>query len=196
MRIIGITGGVGSGKSEILKFIKDNFKCKVILADDIGNEIKEPGNECYNNLVNLLGKRVLLGDGHIDKKAMAEIIFNDVSMLKKVNSIIHPAVIKRIKEIADFTEKSENLDYFFIEAALLIECGFLDYVDEMWYIYAKADIRRKRLKIARGYSDEKIDSIMANQLSDEEFKENSDFVIDNSYDLENTYNQILKRLSR
>lgn len=196
MRIIGITGGVGAGKSEILKYIKDNYKCRIVLADDIGNEIKEPGCECYNKLIKLLGDQILNEAGRIDKKAMAEAIFSDSSLLNRVNEIIHPAVIKRIKEIADLSAKNENLDYFFIEAALLIECGFLGYVDEMWYIYADVMVRKERLKGARGYSEEKINSIIANQLSDEEFRANSDFVIDNSYDLEYTYSQIRNRLSR
>ena len=194
MKIIGITGGVGAGKSEVLRFIKDTYPCQIVLADDVGNKVKEPGEKCYEALVELLGKDVLLQDGSFDRQAMANAIFKDESVLKRVNDIIHPAVIEKIKEMVADAAKTGQYDYYFIEAALLIECGFLDYVDEMWYIYARPEVRRARLKEARGYSDEKIDYIMSSQLSDEEFRSNSDFVIDNSGELEDTYRQIRDKL--
>ncbi|MBR3635158.1 MAG: dephospho-CoA kinase, partial [Lachnospiraceae bacterium] len=93
------------------------------------------------------------------------------------------------------TEKEKGkIDYLFIEAALLIECGYNAHVDEMWYIYTKEEVRRERLKSSRGYSDEKIDSIMAAQLSEEDFKKGSDKCIDNSAGFENTVKQIRKLL--
>ena len=76
------------------------------------------------------------------------------------------------------------MDYLFIEAALLIENGYDKIVDEMWYVYADEEVRRQRLKTTRGYSDSKIDDILKGQLSDEEFRQHADFVIDNSGDVE------------
>ncbi|MBQ9863185.1 MAG: dephospho-CoA kinase, partial [Lachnospiraceae bacterium] len=81
-----------------------------------------------------------------------------------------------------------------IEAALLIECGYKEIVDEMWYIYTNIDVRRKRLKESRGYSDAKIDSILKSQLSEEEYRKNSDFEIDNSGLCEDSFEQIRERL--
>lgn len=83
---------------------------------------------------------------------------------------------------------------FFVEAALLIECGYLALVDEMWYIYADEAVRRNRLKLSRGYSDEKISRIMSSQLSEEAFRKNCDFVIDNSGDFGQTIRQITQKL--
>lgn len=190
MKIIGITGGVGAGKSQVLSYIKDNFNCIVVLADDIANKLKEPNEVCYLPMLEVLGTDVLDDTGAIDKKKMAQVIFSNPEILEKVNAIIHPAVIDRIKQMADDARDSGKIDYFFIEAALLIENGFNDYVDEMWYIYARDEVRRLRLKESRGYSDEKIDSIMASQLSEQEFRDNTDAVIDNSDDLNSTYRQI------
>lgn len=190
MKIIGITGGVGAGKSQVLSYIKDNFNCIVVLADDIANKLKEPNEVCYLPMLEVLGTDVLDDTGAIDKKKMAQVIFSNLEILEKVNAIIHPAVIDRIKQMADDARDSGKIDYFFIEAALLIENGFNDYVDEMWYIYARDEVRRLRLKESRGYSDEKIDSIMASQLSEQEFRDNTDVVIDNSDDLNSTYRQI------
>ena len=76
----------------------------------------------------------------------------------------------------------------------MIECGFLSYVDEMWYIYADEQVRRERLKKARGYSEEKIENIMAKQLPEQKFRENCDFVIDNSGELADSYRQIDRKL--
>lgn len=190
MKIIGITGGVGAGKSQVLCYIKDNFNCIVVLADDIANKLKEPNEVCYLPMLEVLGTDVLDDTGAIDKKKMAQVIFSNPEILEKVNAIIHPAVIDRIKQMADDARDSGKIDFFFIEAALLIENGFNDYVDEMWYIYARDEVRRLRLKESRGYSDEKIDSIMASQLSEQEFRDNTDAVIDNSDDLNSTYRQI------
>lgn len=190
MRIIGITGGVGAGKSRVLEYIADTYNCEIVLADDVGNEIKEPGEKCYEEIVALLGREILDATGHIDRKKMADAIFADDELLEKVNAIIHPAVIERIRQKADAASRKGKCDYFFIEAALLIECGFNDYVDSMWYIYARPEVRRKRLKDSRGYSDEKIDMIMNSQLDDEAFRAGSDVVIDNSDDFEETKWQI------
>lgn len=195
MKVVGITGGVGAGKSSVLKYIKKACNCVIVTADDIGNEVKEPGEECYDRLVDLLGKGILDKDGHIDKKKMASVIFNDEALLKSSNDIIHPAVIDRIKHKCDEERKRGKVDYFFIEAALLIECGFNDYVDQMWYIHADEEVRRERLKASRGYDDEKIDSIMASQLDEKAFRAGSDAVIDNSKGFEETKKQIDSILS-
>ncbi len=190
MKIIGITGGVGAGKSHVLEYIKSHYNCIVVTADDIGNEVKEPGEECYKRLVDLLGEEILTSDGHIDKKKMSSVIFSDDEKRLEANAIIHPAVIKRIMEKGDEAGISGRVDYFFIEAALLIECGFNDYVDDMWYIYADSSVRRKRLKESRGYDDARIDGIMNSQLDDEAYRKGSDHIIDNSGDFENTVRQI------
>ena len=193
-KIIGITGGVGSGKSRILQYIRDNYNCKIVTADDMANEVKEPGGECYDRIVTLLGDDILTDDGRIDRGRMAAKIYADKDLLNKVNSIIHPAVIGRIKAMGNEERERGSLDYFFIEAALLIECGFNDYVDEMWYIYSDKDVRRQRLKESRGYDDAKIDGLMKSQLSDEQYRAGSDVVIDNDGEFEFTMKQIDARL--
>ena len=194
MKTIGITGGVGCGKSRILEYIRENYNCKIITADDVANEIKEPGEVCYQPLIDLLGKEILGKDKRIDKKKMAAKIFADESLLLRVNDIIHPAVKDYILEYKKTEKEKGKIDYLFIEAALLIECGYNAHVDEMWYIYTKEEVRRERLKSSRGYSDEKIDSIMAAQLSEEDYKKGSDKCIDNSAGFENTVKQIRKLL--
>lgn len=194
MKVIGITGGVGSGKSALLSYIKGNYNCRILLADEVAHRLKEPGEDCYEQLVLLLSEDVLNEDKTIHKGKMAEKIFHSRELLSKVNEVIHPAVKRFIlKELAAAREENRT-DFFFIEAALLIEEGYLTVVDEMWYIYASADVRRRRLKSTRNYSDEKIDAIMASQLAEEEFRKYCKVVIDNSGSLEAACEQIDREL--
>ena len=190
MRTIGITGGVGAGKSELLAYIEKNYNSRILLADTVGHLVKEPGQPCYEKLVALLGKEILSPDGQIDRKAMAERIFADPELLEQVNGMIHPAVETYILEQIHLEQMRGTLDFFFIEAALLIECGYEDKVDELWYIYADREVRARRLKASRGYSDEKIQEIMDSQLSEEEFRRHCQVVIDNSGSLQDAYRQI------
>lgn len=194
MKFIGITGGVGAGKSEILSYIRKHYLCEIYLADEVAHEVKRKGMPCYHRLVELLGEDSLAPDGEIDKGIMAQKIFAEESLLEKVNAILHPAVKEYLMERYRRALAEGKAELFFVEAALLIECGYGTLVDEMWYIYADEAVRRERLKKARGYSDEKIDQIMQAQLGEEQFRAGSDFVIDNSGDLEWTYRQIDERL--
>ena len=190
LRFIGITGGIGAGKSEILNYIKEHYNCEIYLADQVAHLVKEPGQPCYDKLVELLGEEILTQDGTIDKPAMAAKIFADETLLQKVNEIVHPAVMDYITgKYVQANDKGE-VDYFFVEAALLIEAGYKQIVDELWYIHANREVREERLRTSRGYSDQRIKDIMSKQLSEEEFFKECDFVIDNSGDLAYACSQI------
>lgn len=190
MKTIGITGGVGAGKSQILSYIEKSCSCRILLADEAAHLVKEPGQPCYDELVLLLGKEILREDHFIDKQKMAAAIFADAKLLARVNSIIHPAVKARILEEIKKEREAGVLDAFFVEAALLIEEGYGQLLDELWYIFTKQEVRRARLKASRQYSDEKIDRIFASQLSEAEFRSHCKVVIDNSGSLSDTYMQI------
>jgi dephospho-CoA kinase len=197
MRIIGITGGVGSGKTKILERLKASQNCKVINADGIANLLKEPGQVCHQQIIDLFGQSILDGEGQIDKAKMAQLIFNDAELLKKVNHIIHPAVKEYIiNEINNEKEKAE-IDLLFIEAALLIEDGYDKIVDELWYVYADEATRLNRLIENRGYTIEKAKAIIAKQLSDEEFRTKCQVVIDNNgQEVDNAITQIETYLNK
>lgn len=191
---IGITGGVGAGKSEILSYIRKHYKCEIYLADQVAHEVEEPGTDCYRELLKLLGSDIAGPGGQIDRGKMAEKIFGDPALLARVNAIIHPAVKRYLLERLAAARESGETELFFVEAALLIEDGYKQLVDELWYIYAGEDVRRQRLRQSRGYSEEKTESIMSRQLSEERFRENCDFIIDNSGSLEDSYRQIDRKL--
>lgn len=189
MRSIGITGGVGSGKSVVLDYLRDHYGARLIVADEVARYLEEPGEACYNELLELLGKEVLGVDGYFDNKKFAAAIFSDEKKLAAVNAIVHPEVKKFILSEME-KEERKGCRYFVVEAALLIEEHYDEVLDELWYIYVPEETRRDRLKASRGYSDKKIDSIFAVQLPEQEFRSHCRYVIDNSGELPETYRQI------
>lgn len=194
MKFIGITGGIGAGKSELLQYIQTKYRAKILLTDEVAKMLQEPGEELYEPLVALLGKTVLLEDGRIDKKKMANCIFAKQSLLAQINALVHPAVTRYVLTQKNLAKEEGKLDFFFVEAALLIENGFGELCDELWYIYAKPQTRIERLMAGRGYTKEKCESIMNKQLSDEEFRKNCKVIIDNSGSLEESFAQIDRAL--
>ncbi len=197
MKIIGITGGVGAGKSTVLDIIGDSCNCCIIIADKAAHEVERKGQKCYEELVELLGDDILGTDGEIDKKAMAARIFDkdNRELLERVNAIVHPRVKEYILGIIDEHRAEGDVDWLFIEAALLIEDGYKDICDELWYVYADEEVRADRLRASRGYSDEKIRDIMASQKDDAEFRAACDRVIVNNGDMDATTRSV-KRLLR
>ena len=194
MRVIGITGGVGAGKSKVLEYLEEKYNCRVILADKVAHMLEEKGQKCYEELTALLGEEILLPDKSIDKQKMAEIIFADMDLLHKVNNIVHPAVKAYIVKTIEDKRIEGRLDFLFIEAALLIEDGYDVIVDELWYIHSDVDVRRDRLKSTRAYSDEKIDEIIQKQLSEEEFRKHCKVIIDNSGNFKTACKQIDEKM--
>lgn len=194
MKVIGITGGVGAGKTSVISYIQKNYNVRVIVADELAKELEQRGNVCYDKLVKLLGNGILSDDCEIDSRKMAALMFGNASLIAAVNNIVHPAVREEIENIIAFEKNKKTVDFLFIEAALLIECGYKNILDELWYVRADADVRRLRLKESRGYTDEKIDQILANQLSDASFLANADYIIDNSGIVETAYRMVDDRL--
>ena len=190
MKIIGITGGVGAGKSQILSYIQDHYHSRIVRADEVAHLVKEPGQACYKGLIDLLGEKVLNEDGTIHKGKMAEMIFSDKQLLERVNALMHPEVKKYILNQIQLEQERGEVDYFFIEAALLIEEHYDEIVDELWYIHADIDVRKQRLMQSRNYSEQKVADIMRGQLREEDFRKHCKEVISNNGDLEETYKQI------
>ena len=200
--VLGITGGVGAGKSTVLSYLERRYGARLLELDRVAEQLQKPGGACYEDMLRLLrphagaaGREIslLLEDGSFNRGAVASLVFSDRELLEKLNGIIHPAVRKYVEELLARVSPRELT---VIEAALLLEERYDEICDEIWYIYASEDARRKRLRESRGYTDEKITGIMNSQKSDAYFREHCAFVIDNSSDdMENTFKQIDKGLS-
>lgn len=176
-KIIGITGGVGAGKSSVLAVLKNDFGAKIILADLVAHDLMEPGSLGLRKVTEALGTSFLTPDGAVDRKALADLIFRDKEALKTMNSIIHPLVWKAMKEEAEAA--SENL--VIIEAAVF-DTAPKNFFDELWYVYTTKENRIVRLMENRGYSREKCEDIIGRQASEEEYRALCSRVIDNNGD--------------
>ena len=189
--VMGITGGVGCGKSTLLSMLEKKKGAKVILADNLGHEVMEPGTECYEQIVTLLGSSILDETGHIKREKMAQIIYGDDEKRRQVNEIVHPSVKKEIKERIRMWQAEPLV---VVETALMFESGCDAYCDEVWGIFTDPEIRIDRLSKSRGYSREKSLSIMQKQMSYEELKQKCSHVLFNDEDPDKLWEQIKELL--
>lgn len=187
--VIGLMGGVGSGKSTVLNYLEQKYSAHIIQTDHVAKEIMEPGSCYFNEIKNEFPTAII--NGIIDSGKLSQIVFSDKEALKKLNSITHPATIT---ETINRIKQSKN-KYIVVESALLIGTGIEDYCDKIWFVFCDKETRIERLKCSRGYSREKAESIILNQMSDEEFRTYADVVIDNSGDKISTYEQIEKLIT-
>ena len=179
MRIIGITGGVGSGKSKVLSHLNKKYNAAICQADEIAWKFQEPDQDACFEIVKYFGTCILNEDKTINRKKLGKIVFSDFEKMNVLNQIIHPRVKEYIKNKIE-QEKEKGTKVFIIEAALLLEDNYDEICTELWYIFVNESERRDRLKKSRGYSDEKIDSIIKSQLSEDEFRKRCDVTVDNS----------------
>lgn len=185
MKVIGITGGVGSGKSEVLGILKRDFGAELLIADEIAHQVMEPRMPAYRRIVEALGTDFLSADGSIDRKALAKRLFGDGEALGTVNSIVHPTVWQAIEEGIRCSRK----ELVIVEAALFDE-EHNGLFDQVWYIFTSEENRISRLMKSRGYSREKCLDIMRSQKSESEFRAMADRVIDNNKTVADVKRQI------
>lgn len=195
MKTIGITGGVGSGKSEVLRFLEETYGAVVCEADKMAHRLQSRGTYCYEKIVEYFGEEILDPEKKIDRKKLGAVVFSDPEKLQFLNNLIHPEVKKCfLKQMEEESESGTPL--LVIEAALLLEEHYEEICDELWYIYAEKDVRVRRLKAARGYTEERCREIMQNQNPDEIFRKKCDRVINNSGSFADTKKQIEEILKK
>lgn len=185
---------VGCGKSTVGKLMQDNFSVKLMITDELGHLAMKKGSSGYVKIVNLFGREILTEQEEIDRKVLGEIVFRNNDKLKKLNDIIHPWVKHYLAEDMEKEKQAERYRFYVIESAILFESGLDAVCQENWYVDTMDDIRRERLKVSRGYSDEKIEAILANQKEKTYFTDHCDYVIENNGNLEDVLLQIEKLL--
>lgn len=195
MKIIGITGGIGAGKSAVLAYLAETCGAVVCEADKLAHRLQLPGEACHREITAHFGVEILHADGTIDRGKLGELVFADERELEFLNRLIHPRVREALLAAIRQEEQAEQENkgaqrLFLVEAALLFEAHCEEICDEVWYIYADTDTRIRRLVEGRGYTKEKCVRMMERQQPEEVFREKCSRVIDNSGSFADTKAQI------
>lgn len=189
MYVIGLTGGVGSGKSEAAHMLADIAQAEILLADNLGHLAMEKGTQGYRQIVEHFGEIILDEHREISRGTLAEIVFSKQKELQILNGIVHPIVKEHLKQYID--ERKEQKGYIVLESAIMFETGCDTLCDEIWYVFVPARVRKERLRQSRGYTEQKTEQIMKQQLEEEEFKNRCQIIIANEGSLDDL-NNLLK----
>ena len=135
MKVLGITGGVGSGKSEVLDYLESRYGAYVCQMDEVAKRLEKRGEICFRKIVDRFGEAVVGTDGELDRKKLGEIVFSDEGKRKILNEIVHPPVLDYVKKDIE-KRKKEGRKLYVLESALLAEAG-QELCDKIWYIYTE-----------------------------------------------------------
>ena len=182
--ILGITGGAGSGKTTVVEYIQKLASVIFLHCDVIAHELMQPNGASYTALIKEFGSTILEEDTKellvpISREKLAKVAMATKESRSRLNEITHPLVRKAIEKKLESLQKEQFHGIVIIEAALLIEAGYKEICDELWYVHAPIEDRKRRMRQNRGYTEQKIEHILAGQLSEEKFLANADVVIEN-----------------
>ncbi len=183
MLTIGLTGGIGSGKSTVAKMLA-GLGALVWDADQIGHRVYEPGLPAHAELRSAFGAEIIAPDGKIDRKALGHIVFSDPAALARLNQIVHPRIFERMSSMVRAARDCGETRAIVIEAAILIEAGWQPLFDEIWLVTASRAHAIERLARDRGLAREQIEARIRAQLSEDERRKWAAIVIENDGTLE------------
>lgn len=181
-KVIGLTGGIGSGKSTVSQYLK-KLGAVIIDADKVGHEAFQPGTDTWREVVSTFGRDILTQNGEIDRKKLGAIVFDNPQSLGQLNRIMHPRMRDMMKaQINEY--RRQEVAVVVLEAAILIEANWTPLVDEVWVTRATEGAVLERLKKQRGLAEEQTLARIRSQLSDEERLKHANVVITNEGNLE------------
>ena len=189
MLLVGLTGGLASGKSFVGHALAD-LGCHLIEADELGHQVLLPGGEAYDAVVNLFGDQILDQEGLIDRHKLARLVFDQTEMLEKLNRLVHPAVRAREDQIIAGIARSDPQAIVVVAAAILVETGSYRRYDKLIVVVCTADQQLGRALKRGPNSREEILARLSRQLPLEEKVRVADYVIDTSGSKENTLEQV------
>lgn len=180
--IIGLTGGIGSGKSVVGRMLAE-LGAHVVDTDKVGHRVYAPGSEGFTRIVETFGRAVVAADGTIDRKKLGAVVFGDAERRAALNAIVHPLIFGEImREIADRRQQGFT-GHIVLEAPILVEAKGTGLVDQIWVVAAPPEAVRKRLTSDRAMSRAEIDARVAAQLDDAERRRHADVILENDGDL-------------
>ena len=192
-RIIGITGGIASGKSTVTEFLRQQGY-QVIDADQVVHELQEPGGRLYQALLSTFGPAILQEDGRLDRPKLGAMIFGDPELLAKSSQIQNQIIREELAGRRDLLAEKE--DIFFMDLPLLFELGYETWFDQVWLVDVTEETQLCRLMARNALSQEEAEKRIAAQLSLQEKRNRADVLIDNNGPLELTQEQLREALQK
>jgi dephospho-CoA kinase len=178
MLTIGLTGGIGSGKTTVTKILAE-LGAPIVDADKVGHAIYAPGGPAYADMIAAFGNGILADDRTIDRSKLGPIVFTDPAKLKRLNAIVHPKMYARMREMIDAMRAAGEARPIVVEAAILIEANWMPLFDEIWLIVAAKERVIERVERDRGLARVQVEARIRAQLSDDERRKHAAFVIGN-----------------
>jgi len=182
MKVIGLTGGIGSGKSTVSQFLAE-LGAVIVDTDKVGHEAFKPDTELWRQVVAAFGRQILTPDGDIDREKLGEVVFGNSESLARLNQIMHPGMYEIVKaQLEEYRRQGTRV--VVLEAPLLIEAGWTSLVDEVWVTVASEATVLSRLQEQKGLSRQEALARIHSQLSSEERVRRADVVIDTDCNLD------------
>ena len=181
MLVIGLTGSIGTGKSEAARQL-EALGASIISADQVGHEAYTPNTEAWEHVVSAFGDEILQDDGEIDRRKLGTIVFSDPGQLERLNQIMHPRMAQMVAAKVEVL-RGQGVEVVVVEAALLFEAGWDSLVEEVWTTDSPEQAVIERLKVRNGMSEEEVRKRMSSQMGRTERLDRSDYVIENSGDM-------------
>jgi len=190
MKVIGLTGGIGSGKSTVSQLLAE-LGAVIIDADKVGHKAYKPDTDIWREVVAAFGRQILTPSGDIDRKKLGEIVFGNSESLSRLNQIMHPRMYALVKTELE-GHRRQGVDVAVLEAPLLMEAGWAALVDEVWVTVAPESTVLRRLKEYSGLSEQQSLARIRSQLSSAEREKHADVVINNDGDLNELKSKVEK----
>lgn len=195
MKVIGIVGGMGAGKSTVITIMNEIQPLSCISADLIGHEILLKGAAAYQPIIKAFGEEILDESGEIVRQKLGQLVFGNTEKVALLNAITHPIITTKVKERIAYYQKTAPGQHIILEAALLLESGLVDLTDVVIAVYADQDVRLKRVMARESLDEKHILKRFKAQKEWEELKAAADYVIDNGISLDATATQIKQLLT-
>ena len=182
MFVIGLIGGIGSGKSSV-SAIRHSLGVEIIDADKVGHEAYTPNSEGWKKVISVFGQDIVGPENEIDRKKLGGIVFSDPSEMEKLNKLMHPIIHNLVEEKIKLLS-NQGVKVVVLEAAILIEANWQDLTDEIWLAKSNQEVVIERVQLRNNFTREEIIKRIQSQMSNDEREKHSDIVIDNNGTIE------------